>query len=64
MSEIEITTDGGRRRRCSAAEKLRIVGETPVRRGSISAVARRNGVAPHLLCIVGANSCWKEAVSS
>ena len=28
MSEIEIITDGGRRRRWSAAEKLRIVEET------------------------------------
>ena len=29
MSEIEIITDGGRRRRWSAAEKLRIVEEMP-----------------------------------
>ena len=28
MSEMEIITDGGRRRRWSAAEKLRIVEET------------------------------------
>ncbi len=28
MSEIEIITDGGRRRRWTAAEKLRIVEET------------------------------------
>ena len=49
MSEIEIITDGGRRRRWSAAEKLRIVEETLDERASISAVARRNGVAPNLL---------------
>ena len=49
MSEIEIITDGGRRRRWSAAEKLRIVEETLEERASISIVARRNGVAPNLL---------------
>ena len=49
MSEIEIITDGGRRRRWSATEKLRIVGETLDDRSSISVVARRNGVAPNLL---------------
>ena len=49
MSEIEIITDGGRRRRWSAAEKLRIVEETLDERDSISVVARRNGVAPNLL---------------
>lgn len=49
MSEIEIITDGGRRRRWSAAEKLRIVEETLYDSESISAVARRNGVAPNLL---------------
>ena len=49
MSEIEIITDGGRRRRWSAAEKLRIVEETLYDGESISAVARRNGVAPNLL---------------
>jgi transposase len=48
MSEIEIITDGGRRR-WSAAEKLRIVEETQDERESISVVARRNGVAPNLL---------------
>jgi hypothetical protein len=36
MSEIEIITDGGRRRRWSAAEKLRIVEETLDERESIS----------------------------
>ena len=49
MSEIEIVTDGGRRRRWRAAEKLRIVEETLYEGESISAVARRNGVAPNLL---------------
>jgi transposase len=49
MSEIEIITDGGRRRRWSSAEKLRIVEETLDGRDSISVVARRNGVAPDLL---------------
>ena len=49
MSEIEIITDGGRRRRWSAADKLRIVEETMFEWESISAVARRNGVAPNLL---------------
>ena len=49
MSEIEIITDSGRRRRWSAAEKLRIVEETLDERASISVVARRNGVAPNLL---------------
>ncbi len=49
MSEIEIITDGGRRRRWTSAEKLRIVEETLDERASISVVARRNGVAPNLL---------------
>ena len=49
MSEIEIITDGGRRRRWSAADKLRIVEEAMFEGESISAVARRNGVAPNLL---------------
>jgi transposase len=49
MSEIEIITDGGRRRRWSSAEKLRIVEETLDGQESISVVARRNGVAPNLL---------------
>ncbi len=48
MSEIEIITDGGRRRHWPAAEKLRIVEETRYDGESISAVARRNGVAPNL----------------
>jgi transposase len=49
MSDVEIITDGGLRRRWSAAEKLRIVEETLDERASISVVARRNGVAPNLL---------------
>jgi transposase len=49
MSEIEIIADGGRRRRWSSSEKLRIVEETLDDRASISVVARRNGVAPNLL---------------
>jgi transposase len=49
MSEVEIITDGGRRRRWSATEKLRIVEETLDERTSISVVARRNGGAPNLL---------------
>jgi transposase len=49
MSEIEIITDGGRRRRWSAAEKLRMVVETLWDGDSVSAVARRNGVDPNLL---------------
>ena len=49
MSDVEIITDGGRRRRWSAAEKLRIVEETLDERASISVVARCNGVAPNLL---------------
>lgn len=49
LSEIEIITDGGRRRRWSAREELRIVEETLEEGTSISVVARRNGVAPNLL---------------
>lgn len=49
MSEIEIITDGGRWRRWTAAEKLRIVEETLEDHASISIVARRDGVAPNLL---------------
>ena len=49
MSEIEIITDGGRRRCWSASEKMRIVEETLEEGTSISGVVRRNGVAPNLL---------------
>jgi transposase len=54
MSRTEIITDGGHRRRWSAAEKLRIVEETLDERESISIVARRNGVAPDRFC------CWRR----
>lgn len=49
MSEVEIITDGGRRRRWTAAEKLRIVEEALDGRISISVVACRNGVGANLL---------------
>lgn len=49
MTELEIITDVGRRRHWTAADKIRIVEETLDGRGSISVVARRNGVAPNLL---------------
>ena len=45
MPEIEIITDGGHRRRWTAAEKLWNVKETLDDGASISVVARRNGVA-------------------
>jgi transposase len=48
MSDYEIITDGGRRRRWSSSETLRIVEETLDEAASISIVARRNGVAPNL----------------
>ncbi len=53
MSDCEIITDGGRRRRWSSSEKLRIVEETLDETASISVVARRNGVAPNSARIVG-----------
>lgn len=46
MTDIEIIADGGHRRRWSSAEKLRIVEETLDGPESISAVARRNSIAP------------------
>jgi transposase len=49
MSAIKAITDGGRRHRWSASEKLRIVEETLEDGTSVSVVARRNGVAPNLL---------------
>lgn len=49
MSDYEIITYGGRRRRWSSSEKLWIVEETLDENASISVVARRNGVAPNLL---------------
>ena len=47
--EVEIITDGGRRRRWTAAEKLGIVEQTLDGTTSISVVARRNGVGANLL---------------
>ena len=49
MSDYEIITDCGRRRRWSSSQKLRIVEEARDGTASISGVARRNGVAPNLL---------------
>ncbi len=49
MSDVEIISDGGHRRRWSSAQKLRVVEETLDERASILVVARRNGVAPNLL---------------
>ena len=49
MSEFEIISDGDRRRRWSASEKLRIVEEALSEGESISGVARGNDVAPNLL---------------
>ena len=46
---VEIITDGGRRRRWPAVEKLRIVEESFEPGETVSSVARRNGVAPNLL---------------
>jgi transposase len=48
MTDYEIITDGGRRRRWPSAKKLRIVEETLEDGARISVVARRNGVAPNL----------------
>jgi len=48
MSNVEIIADGGRRRRWSTDEKLRIVEET-LGSESVSSVARRHGVRPNLL---------------
>jgi len=53
MSDYEFITDGGRRRRWSSSEKLRIVEETLDETASISAVARHNGVAPNPARIIG-----------
>ena len=49
MSEIEIITDGGRRRHWTTADKLRIVEETLDEGASISVVAHHNGLAPNLV---------------
>lgn len=47
MSEIEVITDGGRRRYWPAEKQVRIAGET-LGGESISSVARWCGVAPEL----------------
>ena len=49
MDKVEIIVDGGRRRRWNESDKLRIVEESLTSEGSISSVARRNGVPPNLL---------------
>jgi transposase len=46
---IEVITGTARRRRWPVEEKLRIIGESCEPGESVSAVARRNGVAPNLL---------------
>lgn len=46
---VEVITGAGRRRYWPIEEKLRIVEETLLPGATISAVARRNGVAPNLL---------------
>ena len=63
MSEIEIIAGGGRRRRWSAAEKLRIVEETLDDRGSTSVVVRRDVVASNRVRFFGDASCSKGEVS-
>ena len=47
---IEDITGAARRRRWTTEEKLRIVEETLRSGESVSVLARRHGVAPHLLC--------------
>lgn len=49
MFGIAIFTDGGWRRRWSGADTMRMVEEMQYGGESISAVARRNGVAPNRL---------------
>lgn len=56
MSDFEIITDDGRRRRRSSFEKLLLVAETLDVTASISVVTRRNGVAPNLL------SGWRRSM--
>ncbi|HEU5377319.1 MAG TPA: transposase, partial [Ktedonobacteraceae bacterium] len=46
---VEVITDGGRRRRWSYDEKVRIVEESLAPGESVSRVARRNGVRPSQL---------------
>ncbi len=54
MSDVELITDGGRRRRWSSSEKLRIVEETLDETASIPVVAHRDDVAPDPARIGGA----------
>lgn len=49
IRRVEVITGLARRRYWPAHEKLRIIEESLVQGESISAVARRNGVAPNLL---------------
>jgi transposase len=49
FQRIEVITGVARRRRWPTDEKIRIVEETLTTGESISAVARRHGVAPNLL---------------
>ena len=49
MSDVEIITDGGRRRRWSPAEKLAMVEATYEPGVTVSLVARRNGIQPNQL---------------
>jgi transposase len=47
--KVEVITSVQRRRRWSAAEKMRMVEESQEPGGSVSLVARRHGVNPHQL---------------
>ncbi len=48
-NEVEVITDGGRRRQWSYDDKLRMVEESLAPGETISRVARRNGVRSNLL---------------
>jgi transposase len=49
VRRIELITGGGRRRRWSLADKVRIVAESLEPGANISEVARRNGLSPQQL---------------
>jgi len=49
LRRVEVVTGVARRRRWPAHEKLRIFEESPAPGGFVSAVARRDGVAPNPL---------------
>lgn len=49
LSRVEVITSVQRRRRWSAAEKVRLVEETMQPGSSVSFVARRTGISPSLL---------------